>query len=80
LTAAVVSLSDHRVSARIAHDTAKRDGAEHTAPDCRTLAIEHAIDAIARETHGLDLGQRIAVEAALWRMLDDANRRDGSFW
>jgi hypothetical protein len=69
----VVTLDEYRATQARAEDFAI-----HTAPDVRTLAVEHAVAAIAHAVGGLDLGQRIAVEWALWWLVDDvaARRRD----
>lgn len=52
------------------------DGATHTAPDSRTLAVEHALHVIEAELgHRLELVQRIGIERALERLADDAAGR-----
>ena len=38
-----------------------------------TLAVERTLSAIAKETDGLSLLQRVAVEAALWRLVEEVS-------
>jgi hypothetical protein len=82
----VVTLADHRVSAR--HDAKRICGQPWMRPgdgydgaiDPRALAVEHAVASIERETHRLDLGERIAVEAVLWQLVDDVAARKRDPW
>lgn len=69
----VVSLEEYQAA-----EARRQDFAQRTAPDARTLAVEHAVAGIAREIGWLDLHQRIAVADVLWRLVDDvaARRRD----
>jgi hypothetical protein len=62
-----------------AQEARRRDFATATQADGPTLAVECAAAAIAHEVGRLDLHQRIAIERALWRLVDDAEwhrRRD----
>jgi hypothetical protein len=71
----VVSLAEHRAA-----EARREDFAQRTLEDGPALAVQRAAAAIARELGRLDLHQRIAIEAALWRLLGEVDHRDFHPW
>jgi hypothetical protein len=75
VSAEVVSLEAWQAA-----EARRLDFAQHTQADGPTLAIECALAAVTREIGRLDPHQRIAIERALWHLLDEVDHRDFHPW